>query len=454
MEERTQTAAAPDELTERFEESRRELTGYAYRMLGSAFEAEDAVQETYIRAWRGYERFEGRAALRSWLYRIATNVCLDMLGSRERRARPMDLGPAREPVESNLRTLPEVTWIEPMPTGLVVADGDPAEIAVARESVKLAFVAALQHLPPRQRAVLVLCEVLRWQASEVAELLDTSVASVNSALQRARATLEAGAATVPSGPSELAQPDQELLERYVKAFEAYDMEALTSLIQEDAQQSMPPFDLWLSGRDDILTWWFGPGIGCQGSRVVPTVSANGSPAFGQYKPAADGGYEPWALQVLEIEDGRIVEFTFFLDTADALPALRPAAPARRGARLVRSGRRSAPSGDELRTGRPRRCAAVRGSRRGRRRAEAARAHRRRPRPARRRRRRRARRRRRSRGAARRRGRRARPGRRAQIGPRIANATVGGASAPITLRTAWSGETHRLAGDEFRAPTSV
>jgi RNA polymerase sigma-70 factor, ECF subfamily len=319
MEERAQAATATDELTERFEEVRRELTGYAYRMLGSAFEAEDAVQETYIRAWRGYERFEGRAALRSWLYRIATNVCLDMLGSRERRARPMDLGPAREPVESNLRTLPEVTWIEPMPTGLVVPEGDPAEVAVARETVKLAFVSALQHLPPRQRAVLVLCEVLRWQASEVAELLETSVASVNSALQRARATRDAGAAAVPSGPAELGAADRELLERYVKAFEAYDIEALTSLIQEDAQQSMPPFDLWLSGRDDILTWWFGPGIGCQGSRVVPAISANGSPAFGQYKPAEGGGYEPWALQVLEIEDGRIVEFTFFLDTETVFP---------------------------------------------------------------------------------------------------------------------------------------
>jgi RNA polymerase sigma-70 factor (ECF subfamily) len=318
VEGNTQTATAPEELTTRFEESRRELTGYAYRMLGSAFEAEDAVQETYIRAWRGYERFEGRAALRSWLYRIATNVCLDMLGSRERRARPMDLGPAREPVISNLNTLPEVTWIEPMPTGLVVPEGDPAEVAVARESIKLAFVAALQHLPPRQRAVLVLCEVLRWQATEVAELLDTSVASVNSALQRARATLEAGPA-VPSGPAELTAEDRALLDRYVKAFEAYDMDTLTSLIQEDAQQSMPPFDLWLSGRDDILTWWFGPGIGCQGSKVVPTISANGSPAFGQYKPAEGGGYEPWALQVLEIEDGRIAEFTFFLDTQTLFP---------------------------------------------------------------------------------------------------------------------------------------
>jgi len=301
------------------EQHRVELTAYCYRMLGSAFEAEDAVQETYIRAWRGYDRFEGRAALRSWLYRIATNVCLDMLGSRERRARPMDLGPAREPVESNLHTLPEVTWIDPVPTGLVVPEGDPAEVAVARETVKLAFVAALQYLPPRQRAVLVLCEVLRWQATEVAELLETSVASVNSALQRARGTLEAGAGRVSASPAELGGPERELLERYVQAFEAYDIDALTSLLQEDATQSMPPFDLWLSGRDDILTWWFGPGIGCRGSRLLPTVSANGSPAYGQYKPAPGGGYEPWALQVLEIEDGKIVELTFFLDTERVFP---------------------------------------------------------------------------------------------------------------------------------------
>ena len=228
-------------------------------MLGSAFEAEDAVQETFIRAWRGYDRFEGRAALRSWLYRIATNVCLDMLDGRERRARPMDLGPAREPVESNLHMLPEVTWIEPVPDGLLVAEGDPAEIAVARETIQLAFVAALQHLPPRQRAVLVLCEVLRWQATEVAELLETSVASVNSALQRARATLAASDAALGASTAELDEADASSSTRYVAAFEAYDMDALTELIQEDAKQSMPPFDLWLRGRDDILTWWAGPG---------------------------------------------------------------------------------------------------------------------------------------------------------------------------------------------------
>jgi RNA polymerase sigma-70 factor, ECF subfamily len=306
---------------DQFEQHRRELRAYCYRMLGSPFEAEDAVQETFIRAWRGLENFEGRAALRSWLYRIATNVSLDMLNERERRARPMDLGPAREPIESNLHTLPEVTWIEPMPEdGLVSPDGDPAEVAVSRETIRLAFVAALQHLPPRQRAVLILCEVLRWKASEVAELLDTSVASVNSALQRARATLEESNLSAADTSPSVDEADAELLARYVRAFEQYDMDALTALIQEDATQSMPPFDLWLNGREDILRWWVGPGAGCRGSRVIPTVAANGSPAFGQYKPSDSGeGYDPWALQVLEISDGRIVEFTFFLDTERVFP---------------------------------------------------------------------------------------------------------------------------------------
>src|SRR5580765_7930617 len=297
---------------------RRELTAYCYRMLGSPFEAEDAVQDTLLRAWRGIDRFEGRSALRSWLYRIATNVCLDMLEGRERRARPMDLGPAREPVEANLRTLPEVTWIEPVPDGLVAPESDPAELAVAHETIRLAFVAALQHLPPRQRAVLILCEVLRWKASEVAELLETSTASVNSALQRARATLEQVELTPETTSGE---PDRELLERYVKAFEDYDVEALTDLIHEDATQSMPPFDLWLSGRDDIFAWWFGAGIGCKGSRVIPAGStANGSPAYGQYKPKENGeGHEPWALMVLEVSGGRIAEFTFFLDVETLFP---------------------------------------------------------------------------------------------------------------------------------------
>jgi RNA polymerase sigma-70 factor, ECF subfamily len=316
MPESSTTLALP--LEQQLEQYRAELTGYCYRMLGSA-DAEDAVQETFIRAWRGYQRFEGRSALRSWLYRIATNVCFDMLDARRRRARPMDLGPAGEPIVENLRT-PDQLWIEPMPDGRVVPDGDPAEILDVRESVRLAFVAALQQLPPRQRAVLVLCEVLRWKAAEVAELLETSVASVNSALQRARATLQSSelrpATTAPS----VDVADSALLERYVAAFEQYDMDALTSLIHEDATQSMPPFDLWLAGRDDILAWWVGPGNGCRGSRIVPVEPANGAPAFGQYKPADSGeGYEPWALQVLEIDNGRIVELTFFLDVATVFP---------------------------------------------------------------------------------------------------------------------------------------
>jgi RNA polymerase sigma-70 factor (ECF subfamily) len=306
-------------IEEQLEQYRVELTAYCYRMLGST-EAEDAVQETFIRAWRAYDRFEGRSALRSWLYRIATNVCLDMLEGRKRRARPMDLGPAREPEALHLNTLPEVTWIEPMPDGSVVPEGDPAEVTEARETIRLAFVAALQHLPPRQRAVLILCEVLRWKAAEVAELLETSVASVNSALQRARATLEASNLTATETTPSVDEADADLLARYVEAFERYDMDALTSLIHEDATQSMPPYDLWLSGRDDILAWWVGPGIGCRGSRVIPTVAANGAPAFGQYKPREDGeGYEPWALQVLEIENGKIVELTFFLDTETVFP---------------------------------------------------------------------------------------------------------------------------------------
>jgi RNA polymerase sigma-70 factor (ECF subfamily) len=306
-------------IEDQLEQYRVELTAYCYRMLGST-EAEDAVQETFIRAWRAYDRFEGRSALRSWLYRIATNVCLDMLEGRKRRARPMDLGPAREPVVENLNALPEVTWIEPIPDGRVVPEGDPAEVTEARETLRIAFVAALQHLPPRQRAVLILCEVLRWKASEVADLLETSVASVNSALQRARATLEASSLSATETAPSVDEADADLLARYVAAFESYDMDALTTLIHEDATQSMPPYDLWLAGRDDILAWWVGPGDTCRNSRMIPTVAANGAPAYGQYRPRPDGeGYEPWALQVLEIENGKIVELTFFLDTDTIFP---------------------------------------------------------------------------------------------------------------------------------------
>ncbi|HEY6379267.1 MAG TPA: sigma-70 family RNA polymerase sigma factor [Candidatus Dormibacteraeota bacterium] len=311
---------ASGELEPELEQHRKELTGYCYRMLGSPFEAEDAVQETLLRAWRGLERFEGRASLRSWLYRIATNVCVDMASGRARRAVPMDLGPAGAPVAENLNVLPEATWIQPIPDSALAAAADPADVAVAHESIRLAFVVALQHLPARQRAVLILCEVLRWKAAEVAELLETSVASVNSALQRARATLQARELRSGDSAPAVDAAQSELLARYVDAFQSYDLRALTSLIREDARQSMPPYDLWLSGREDILAWWYGPGIGCRGSRLLPTAGANGTVAFGQYKPSAShSGYDPWALQVLEMAGGGIVEFTFFLDTERLFP---------------------------------------------------------------------------------------------------------------------------------------
>ncbi len=312
------TLAAPPAFGD-LERHRRELNAYCYRMLGSPFEAEDAVQETMLRAWRALDRFEGRASVRAWLYRIATNVCLDMLKGWERRARPMALGPARPHDGPIGEVLPEVTWIEPVPEGRVLPDGDPAAVAESRETIRLAFVAALQHLPARQRAALILCEVLHWKAAEVAELLGTSVAAINSALQRARATLDA-ADVSDAGRGTLSEHDRALLGRYVDAFERYDMDALAALIHEDATQSMPPYELWLSGRENILGWWVGTGAACRGSRVIPTLSANGSPAFGQYKPSETGsGYDPWALQVLEVTDGRIAEFTFFLATDTLFP---------------------------------------------------------------------------------------------------------------------------------------
>jgi len=312
-------ARPPADLDSQLERYRRELTAYCYRMLGSAFEAEDAVQETLLRAWRNFDRFEGRAALRSWLYRIATNVCLNMLSASQRRARPMDLGPASTAEATLGSELPEATWIEPVPDSRVLpAGGDPADVAVARESVRLAFVAALQRLPPRQRAVLILREVLHWKASEVAELLDTTVASVNSALQRARATLDGpdGPANTPLQP--LDDEQRALLARYVDAFERYDMDSLTSLLHEDATWSMPPYELWLQTHRDIRHWCLGPGIGCRGSRLIPTM-ANGAPAFGQYKPDPAGGLQPWSLQVLEVSAGRIGGIVFFLDTAKFFP---------------------------------------------------------------------------------------------------------------------------------------
>ncbi|MEU0216092.1 sigma-70 family RNA polymerase sigma factor [Streptomyces sp. NPDC006265] len=314
--------ATPTDLDTRLEAHRTELTGYCYRMLGSSFEAEDAVQDTMVRAWRSYATFEGRSSLRSWLYRIATNVCLDMLTAGNKRARPMDLTESTPLARAALSPRPDNTWLEPMPDARVLpTTHDPAEAAVAKESVRLAFMAALQQLPAKQRVVLILREVLAWKASEVAELLDTSVASVNSALQRARATLaerqEPGAEAAVSDP--LDEDQQKLLDRYVAAFEGYDMTALTALLHEDAVMTMPPFDLWLTGTRDITGFMTTLGAPCAGSRLVP-VQVNGLPGFAQYKPDPDkGGFMPWAVQVLEISEGRITGFHCFLDTQRWFP---------------------------------------------------------------------------------------------------------------------------------------
>ncbi|MFD7131344.1 sigma-70 family RNA polymerase sigma factor [Streptomyces sp. NPDC059894] len=313
----TDGTATVDDLDARLERHRVELTGYCYRMLGSSFEAEDAVQDTLVRAWRGYDTFQGRSSLRSWLYRIATNVCLDMLTAGNKRARPMDLTDSTPLARAALSPRPDTTWLEPMPDARVLpAVEDPAEAAVAKESVRLAFMAALQRLPPKQRAVLILREVLAWRASEVAELLDTTVASVNSALQRARATLaeqrDRAADAAVSDP--LDEEQRVLLERYVAAFEGYDMTALTRLLHEDAVMTMPPFDLWLTGHADITGFMTTIGSACTGSRLLP-VEVNGLPGFAQYKPDPEaGGHSPWAIQVLEISDGGLTGFHFFLDT--------------------------------------------------------------------------------------------------------------------------------------------
>lgn len=314
------TATLAGEVERGLEQHRAELTGYCYRMLGSVFEAEDAVQETLVRAWRAAERFEGRSSLRSWLYRIATNVCLDCLNAGRRRARPMDLSPASHADAALPEPAGESLWVEPAPDVRVLPSaGDPADVVVSRESVRLAFVAALQHLPARQRAVLILREVLAWKAAETAELLGTTVASVNSALQRARATLaEAGAAADSPPPPPMDQAHQDLLSRYVDAFERYDLDLLTSLLHEDAVLNMPPYPLWLHGHEDIRAWFLGTGIGCKGSRLLP-VRVNGTTGFGQYRACHDGGYRPWAIQVLETEDGVITGLTSFLDTARLFP---------------------------------------------------------------------------------------------------------------------------------------
>jgi RNA polymerase sigma-70 factor, ECF subfamily len=306
--------------TSELETYRRELTGYCYRMLGSAFEADDAVQETMLRAWKGSDGFEGRSSVRSWLYRIATNVCLDTLRGEKRRALPIDLGPASPPVETYMRPAPaEDVWVTPIPDARVVPEhGDPAEIAAVRESVRLAFVTALQHLPARQRAALILCEVLKLPAAEAATVLDSSVASVNSALQRARATL----AELPDQqrPADVEPENAQLLAKYVDAFQRYDMKALLALLREDAVSSMPPLEMWVQGATAITEFMLQPGPStCAGSLLVP-VRANGVRAWGQYKPDPEhGGYTPWALQVHEVAGGQFRQLTFFLDTERLFP---------------------------------------------------------------------------------------------------------------------------------------
>lgn len=298
---------------------RRLLTAYCYRMLASPYDAEDAVQETFIRAWQGLSRLDDRAGMRPWLYRIATNVCLDMLKSRNRRALPTSVAPAangREWDASHDLAMgtprPEATWVEPVPDGLIAsAKADPADAVVERESIRLAFIAALQDLQPRQRAVLILRDVLRWKAEEVATLLDTSTDAVNSSLRRARAGMDrADLDAAPAQPREL---DLKLLDRYVEAFERYDVDALVTLLAEDATLTMPPFELWLQGVDDITR--FLAAMRSEGGRDrAVTLAANGCPALAVYRPNADSGQlDAFGIQVLECAGGRIVAMHAFLD---------------------------------------------------------------------------------------------------------------------------------------------
>lgn len=303
------------------EQYRVELTGYCYRMLGSSFDAADAVQETMVRAWRSLDKFEGRSSLRSWLYRIATNVCLTSLDGRQRRPRPMDLGPSsRHDIDmSQLKRDEEIPWLEPIPDAQALPSAPtPEEATVLRETIRLAFVAALQHLPARQRAVLILREVLGWKAEEVATLLETSVASVNSALQRARATLDERRLSEVDITDTTDKQQQELVDKWVETFESYDMKAFVTMLHEDVVMSMPPYDLWLEGPDNVIGWMLGHGNGCEGSRLVPTI-ANGRPAFGQYRKDPEGGHSPWALQIIDFKDGKIVDIVSFLDTPHYFP---------------------------------------------------------------------------------------------------------------------------------------
>jgi RNA polymerase sigma-70 factor (ECF subfamily) len=296
------------------------LTGHCYRMLGSILDAEDAVQESMFRAWKGLDRFNEQASVKTWLYRIATNVCLDTLSSTQRqRIRPLECSaqPGVVSEELVLTQRPREHWVEPIPDAVALPaaeESDPEERVILRESIRLAFVAALQYLPPRQRAVLLLTQVLNWSAAETAEALDMTVPAVNSALQRARATLDARNPSVV--PRELSDVQRQLVARYVDAFERYDVGALTSLLHEDATLSMPPYALWLQGHASIAKWLLSFGIGCKGSRLVPVDACGGTPAFAQYR---QGGAVPWALLMLELRGDRITSMTSYLDVETLFP---------------------------------------------------------------------------------------------------------------------------------------
>ncbi len=301
---------------EQIEAHRAALTGHCYRMLGSTIDADDATQETIIRAWKNADQFDGRAALLTWLYRIATNVCIAELSGRRRRARPIQELPAGAPTD-RLVQHPRAHWIEPIPDARVIPAGaDPSERAMLSQSIRLAFVAALQNLTPKQRAALLLVEVLGWSSAEVAETLGTSIASVNSALQRARSTLTSR--DWRAIPSALTASQEQMLNRYVAAFEKYDVDQLVALLRHDATFSMPPYALWLQGPESVRAWLLGAGSGCRGSRLLPTAAC-GSPAFGQYKLDPHSGYKPFALVVLELSGDCIGGWNSFLDTETLFP---------------------------------------------------------------------------------------------------------------------------------------
>jgi RNA polymerase sigma-70 factor, ECF subfamily len=303
-----------------FERYRPALTGHCYRMLGSVVDAEDAVQEAMLRAWKSVGQFREQSSLKTWLYKIATNVCLDALAATNRRRFvPVDTSDTPATVRDDLvlTQRPREEWVEPIPDVMALpaeSDADPAERALLRESIRLAFVAALQYLPPRQRAVLLLTQVLSFSAAEAAETLGMSVAAVNGALQRARATLDARNPAVV--PRALTEEQARLVARYMEAFEQYDVRALTALLHEEAVHSMPPYELWLRGRDSIAAWLTGFGIGCKGSRLVPVEACGGTPTFAQYR---EGGAQPWALIMLEVEGDRIARVTNFLDVETLFP---------------------------------------------------------------------------------------------------------------------------------------